>query len=83
MGSRDSELPNELLLVDEVAELLRTTPARVYALARENRITGVVRLGRQLRFDRASLVEWIRKGGFQLPGGWRREPQHDEARPAV
>ena len=33
----------------------------------------VVRFGRQVRFAKEPLLEFIAKGGRALPGGWRRE----------
>lgn len=65
----------EILVVGEVAEILRTSPARIYRLVREDRIAGVIHLGRQLRFDRGALLEWIQSGGYRLPGGWREEAE--------
>ncbi len=64
-----------LLTVHEVAELLRVTPARAYAMAREGifPLGVVVRLGRQVRFNEAALREWVAAGGQALPGGWRRD----------
>ena len=66
-------------LVDagRVAEILGVSQARTYELARTRILPDgvVVRLGRQIRFDEQSLVEWIRGGGEALPGGWRRTPE--------
>jgi excisionase family DNA binding protein len=61
----------QLLKASHVAELLSVSVARVYAMARQN-LLPVVRLGRQVRFDRAQLEEWLRAGGKSLPGGWRK-----------
>ncbi len=57
--------PPKLLNAQEVAERLSLPKARVYALAREGRIPGVVRLGlgSQIRFDSEVLEAWIRRGG--------------------
>jgi excisionase family DNA binding protein len=57
----------------EVGSLLRVRTPRVYELVREGRVDGVVRIGRQLRFDPERVAAWIKRGGQQLPGGWRRE----------
>lgn len=54
-----------LLLAPEAAELLRVTPNRMYELARRNMIPAV-RLGRQVRFPEAKLLEWIERGGSPL-----------------
>jgi excisionase family DNA binding protein len=53
----------QLLTVAETAELLQVTNYRVYTLARTGLMPGVVRLGRQLRFDGVRLSEFIRQGG--------------------
>jgi excisionase family DNA binding protein len=67
----------ELLSVDEVADILRVSRHRVYQLAREGRMGGTIRMGRQLRFDRGRLSDWLKTGGEALPGGWRRETLTD------
>ena len=53
----------KLLKAQEVAERLSLPKARVYTLAREGRIPGVLRLGSQIRFDPQALEAWIRNGG--------------------
>ncbi len=68
-------LSRGLLTAREVAELLRVPTASVYALAREGRLPGTVRVGRLVRFDVAALRQWIAGGGQALPGTWRREPR--------
>lgn len=68
-----------LLNAHEVADRLNVSVLRAYALLRERRIQ-VVRIGRQVRVSEEALDEFIRTGGFELPGGWRREP---EPRPAA
>lgn len=54
-----------LLTAKETAEILRVTLPRVYELAREGLIPNV-RMGRQIRFDEAKLVEWAKQGGSAL-----------------
>lgn len=54
-----------LLLAPEAADLLRVTPNRMYELAKRNLIPAV-RLGRQVRFPEAKLLEWIERGGTLL-----------------
>jgi excisionase family DNA binding protein len=49
-----------LLTADEVAALLRVTPAWVYAETRGHRIPHV-RLGRYVRYRRDALAEWMRQ----------------------
>jgi excisionase family DNA binding protein len=48
----------DLLTADEVAELLRMTPAWVYAETRRNRIPHI-RLGRYCRYRRAAIETWM------------------------
>ena len=59
-----------LLLVREVAEVLRVPRSRAYELVREGLIPSI-RLGRQVRIPEAALRKWIDAGGRSLPGGWR------------
>ena len=67
--------PNEkqLLSATEVSELLGITRQRAYALARGPLAPVVVRLGRQVRFNKVKLLDLIDQGGAALPGGWRQE----------
>ena len=69
-----------LLLVREVAEVLRVPRSRAYELVREGLIPSI-RLGRQVRIEESALREWILAGGQGLPGGWRRECSHEKGRP--
>jgi excisionase family DNA binding protein len=55
-----------LLTAKETAEILQVTLPRVYELAREGLIPNV-RMGRQIRFHEAKLIEWIDRGGSTLP----------------
>lgn len=48
-----------LLTVQEVADLLRTTRAAIYAAVERGQLPGVIRLGRSLRFRRERLVQWL------------------------
>lgn len=76
VGSQEANLrPRRLITVAEVAERLTLTESGVYELARQNRIGGVVRVGRRVRFDPEKLEAWIEAGGQALPGGWRQEEQ--------
>ena len=45
----------EILTVKEAAELLRTTPAAIYAAVERGQLPGIVRLGRRLLFRAADL----------------------------
>lgn len=54
-----NELP-EYLTVDEVAELLRVSPATVYRLAKNDATLPVLRLSGLMRFPRERLARWLR-----------------------
>lgn len=49
---------SDLLTAEEVAALLRVTPAWVYAQTRRHRIPHL-RLGRYVRYRRDALLEWM------------------------
>ena len=49
---------DDLLTAEEVAELLRMSPAWVYAQTRGRRIPHI-RLGRHVRYRRSALDAWI------------------------
>ena len=68
-GADEPARPSKLLKADQVAERLSLPKARVYALAREGRIGGVVKVGSQVRFDSEVIEAWIRRGGAALVGG--------------
>ena len=48
-----------LLTVAETADLLRTSPKAVYAMVARGQLPGVIRIGRNLRFRRDALLDWI------------------------
>jgi excisionase family DNA binding protein len=54
-----------LLVISEVAELLRVPRARAYALARSGLIPSV-RVGRQVRVPAEALRDWVAAGGQTL-----------------
>lgn len=64
----------DLLTAEEVASLLRMTPAWVYAQTRRRRIPHL-RLGRYVRYRREALDEWIEQveSSSSLPPGRRRD----------
>lgn len=66
-------MPKHLLTAAEVSEILQVKTPSVYSLARENRLPGVVRIGRLIRFDEDAIQQYIADGGQTLPGGWKRE----------
>lgn len=64
----------ELLKAEEIRRLFKlSSNARVYELARRGVLPGVVRVGRQIRFDMERILTFINSGGQSLAGGWRRE----------
>ena len=56
----EPEGPDDLLTAEEVAALLRMTPAWVYAQTRRRRIPHL-RLGRYVRYRREALEDWMRQ----------------------
>lgn len=52
----------KLLLAQEAADLLRVNANRLYDLAKRG-VVPPVRIGRQVRFEEGSLLEWIASGG--------------------
>ena len=64
-------MPEKLLLVEDVAEILNCKNDRVYSLVR-GKIISAVYLGRQLRFSKAAIEDFINNGGQTLSGGWKR-----------
>ena len=65
--------PQKLLTAEAVATRCDMPVSTIYEMARQNRIGGVVRLGRVLRFDPVKFESWLESGGQALPGGWRQE----------
>ena len=57
----------KLLTVREVAEILRTSPIAVYALAGRAQIPGVTRLGRRLLFRADDLLQWLNQNRTPSP----------------
>ena len=55
----DASAVSELLTVDEVAALLRTTRKGIYAMAERGALPGVIRLGRRLLVRRHDLLRWL------------------------
>ena len=49
-----------LLMVAEVAKLLRMNPNTVYEAVARREIPGVVYVGRNIRFVRDIVVDWLR-----------------------
>lgn len=51
-----------LLAVEDVAEMLRCSTRSVYRLADAGKMPRPVRLGALVRWNRASVMDWISKG---------------------
>lgn len=50
---------NQLLTVDEAAEVLRVNRKTLYEAIRANQVPGVIRLGKVIRIGRAALLAWF------------------------
>ena len=61
-----------LLTSEEVAELLRTTRAAVYAMTERGQLPGVTRIGRRLLFRRDLLLDWLNQKRTPSPKEHRR-----------
>jgi excisionase family DNA binding protein len=63
-----SRTKQNLLLASEVAEILRVSRDRVYAMTRAGvfPIGVVVRLGRRILFSRTQLEKFLNQGGVQV-----------------
>lgn len=59
-GMTSTQSPS-LLLVSEVAALLRTSPKAIYAMIERGLLPGVVRIGRRVLVQQDDLVEWVRQ----------------------
>jgi excisionase family DNA binding protein len=71
MTTQVTALPT-LLTVEEVADLLRTTPKAIYTMVERAGISGVVRVGRRLLFQRDDLMVWLDERRAASPGRNRR-----------
>ena len=56
-----------LLLVSEVAAILRTSPKAVYAMVERGLLPGVVRIGRRVLVQRDDLVNWLSQKSAPSP----------------
>ncbi len=63
----------KLITAQSAAERCGVPLSTLYDMVREDRIGGVVRFGRAIRFDPDALETWIAEGGQALSGGWRRD----------
>jgi excisionase family DNA binding protein len=57
----------ELLLVAEVADLLRTTPKAIYAMVERGLLPGVVKIGRRVLVRQDDLLDWLRQKSAPSP----------------
>jgi excisionase family DNA binding protein len=51
-----------VLTAAELAEIMRVDRRVIYKMVRDHQIPGVRLFGRQLRFDRDVVLEWLRDG---------------------
>ena len=58
-GATDRGSLHQLLIVEEVAVLLRTTPKAIYAMVERRQLPGVRRIGRRVLFCRTTLLDWL------------------------
>ncbi len=49
--------------VSEVGKIMGVPASTVYDLARQRRISGMVRFGRHIRFDKTKFEAWLDAGG--------------------
>ena len=49
----------EILTIEEVAALLRISERTIYAMAKEGRLPGAVKVGRSWRVLRPKLMAWL------------------------
>lgn len=60
----------ELLLVEEVATLLRLSPYTVRQMARQGKLPGARKIGGEWRFSRKALLEWVEgRDSGSVPAG--------------
>ena len=57
----------QVLTIKEVAALLKISERTVYAMAKEGRLPGAVKVGGSWRVLRAKLMGWLEAGGDAAP----------------
>jgi len=57
-----TEKPEQLLNIDEVAELLHLTKPTVYTKHSRGELPGVCKRGKRLYFQRDVIINWIKEG---------------------
>ena len=64
-----NEAPGPFLMTaDEVAALLRTSRAAIYAMAARGELPGVTRPGRRFLVRRQALLDWLDQKRVPSPG---------------
>jgi len=58
---KDTQVDTDVMTIKDVAQYLRLSEAKVYAMARDGSIPAF-RIGKSWRFQKELLVEWIRNG---------------------
>lgn len=66
--------PEDILTADEVARLLRMPRSTIYSLAQEARIPSF-KVGRQWRFRKSALEQWVKNQEQRSPRSRQRETQ--------
>lgn len=67
MSAAEELPPPDVLVVDEVARLLRLNRKTVYAMVQRGEIPGARWCGRALRFSRAAVLAWLAEGQGRAP----------------
>ena len=49
----------EVMTIDEVAELLRVHPTTLYRMVKKNEVPGAFKMGSNWRFFRPRVLDWI------------------------
>lgn len=66
----DTRLP-ELLTIDDVARVLRTSRGAVYAMVARGQLPGLTRIGRRVLIRADSLLDWLNQKRAPSPIGGR------------
>ena len=61
-----------LLTTSEVADILRTSRAAIYAMVERGQLPGVMRIGRRILIQREALLDWLHERRAPSPEGDRR-----------
>ena len=56
----------------EVADILRTSRAAIYAMVERGQLPGVTRIGRRILIQREALLDWLHERRAPSPEGDRR-----------